>query len=1138
MDADNSRPVRRPPAAAAKRETVRRPRKLARPELAAGPPREVRDLLYDLHEKAGRPALEGLEKRIADDDRLDGSPKKDLIHRIISRGGPAALADVRAVARTLARACGQDEHTVDAQVTLLMRSPERPSVPGPLLAPRSVYLAQVRQIAPPELVGREAELAELMRFCLGEQAGAYVWWQAGPWAGKSALLSTFVVHPPAAVRSRVQVVAFFITTRLAAQDTRQAFTAVVGEQLAALTGQQVPAVIDESLREAWLLDQLTQAAESCRQRGVRLVLVVDGLDEDRSTISGAGGCSIAALLPGVAPAGMRVIVAGRPDPPVPDDVPDWHPLRDQGIIRPLTDSPHARDLQRLGQTELKRLLTGSPVEQDLLGLLTAARGGLSGDDLHELTGAGLIEVEEVLHTVAGRTFTRRPRQWAAADGPPVYLLGHEELAAAARRYLGETRLAGYRDRLHAWADRYRRPIHSGRPWPQDTPEYLLLGYPRMLSTAGDVSRLVALVTDAARHDRMLDLTGADAAALAEITTCQDLVLAGPGPVVEAMLLLCIRRNNLADRNRRIPTGLPAVWAALGQPARAEALARSITRPDEQARALIAVAEAIAAAGDPDRAETVARSITYPDLQAWALIVVARAFAAAGDPDRAETVARSLADPYEQVCALTVVAEAIAAGGVRTETVGDVVGTAERARQLAERAETLARLLTDWDEQDQALAAVAQAFAAAGEPDRAAAVARSITDSYEQDQALTAVAEAFAAAGEPDRAAAVARSLAGGERALTAVARAFAAAGDPDRAATVARSLTRPDGQARALTAVAEVFAAAGDPDRAAAVACSLTDQYEQARALAAVAGAFAAAGEAERARQFAERAATVARSLTDPDRQAWALTAVARAFAAAGDPDRAAAVARSLSRPEALAAVAEAFAAAGEAERAWQFAERAATVARSLTDPDRPAWTLAAVAEAIAAAGDPRRARQLAVRAATAARSLTSPYEQAWALAAVAGAFAAAGEAERARQLAERAATVARSLTGPDEQAEVLAAVARAFAAAGDRAAAVARSITSPGKRAEAPTLVAEAIAAADRDRAATGAWSTISPDEQVAVARAIAAAGDLERAGRLMGMVLAVASWRVPLPVLAEHWPQAVLRCADELSGNERSRN
>lgn len=102
------------------------------------------------------------------------------------------------------------------------------------------------------------------------------------------------------------------------------------------------------------------------------------------------------------------------------------------------------------------------MEQDLLGLLTAARGGLTGADLHELTGAGLVHIEDVLHTVAGRTFTRRAAAWKPGSEPEVYLLGHEELHAAAVRYLGQDQLVGYRDRLHAWAEGYRTPAAPGR----------------------------------------------------------------------------------------------------------------------------------------------------------------------------------------------------------------------------------------------------------------------------------------------------------------------------------------------------------------------------------------------------------------------------------------------------------------------------------------------------------------------------------------------------------------------------------------------------------------------------------------------------------------------------------------------------
>ena len=387
-----------------------------------------------------------------------------------------------------------------------------------LAVARSAYLEQVRRIAPPDPPGlrdRDADMAELARFCLDPDSPPYAWWQAGPWAGKSALLSTFVLRPPPEVAEQVRIVSFFITARLAAQDTRQAFTMVLLEQLSSLTGQELPAALPEATREAYLLDLLAQAAAACEQERKRLVMVVDGLDEDRGVATGPDAHSIAGLLPAAPPAGMRVIVASRPNPPVPDDVPGWHPLRKPAIIRLLSASPYALDVQRLSRQELQRLLRGSAAEQDLLGLLTAAQGGLCSSDLAELTGIPLWEVEKILHAAAGRTFTRRPSRWAPATGPEVYLLGHEELQATAARYLAG-RLPGYRDRLHAWADAYQ-----DRGWPAETPEYLLGGYYGLLASLGDLSSMAACALDQARHDRMLEMTGADMAALDEIRTLLD-----------------------------------------------------------------------------------------------------------------------------------------------------------------------------------------------------------------------------------------------------------------------------------------------------------------------------------------------------------------------------------------------------------------------------------------------------------------------------------------------------------------------------------------------------------------------------------------------------------------------------------------
>ncbi len=346
---------------------------------------------------------------------------------------------------------------------------------------------------------------------------------------------------------------FFITARLAAQDTREAFTQVLMEQLAELLGQSLPTVLPEATREAYLLGLLAQAAAACKDAGGRLVLVVDGLDEDRGVTTGPDAHSIAGLLPADPPAGMRVIVAGRPNPPVPDDVPDWHPLRDPAIIRPLAASPHARDVQRLARQELQRLLRGSPAEQDVLGLLTAARGGLTARDLADLAGVPLWEVEEILHTVAGRTFQGRPSLLDPAARPEVYLLGHEELQAAATDYLSG-RLAGYRERLHAWAAGWR-----ARRWPAETPEYLLAGYFRLLDDLGDLPRMIGLASDMARHDRMLDLTGGDAAALTEISTAQAKLLAQDQPDLASLTMLAFCQDRLIR-----PQQLPITPAA-GRP---------------------------------------------------------------------------------------------------------------------------------------------------------------------------------------------------------------------------------------------------------------------------------------------------------------------------------------------------------------------------------------------------------------------------------------------------------------------------------------------------------------------------------------------------------------------------------------------
>ncbi|MEV1246426.1 hypothetical protein, partial [Nonomuraea sp. NPDC049750] len=490
-------------------------------------------------------------------------------------------------------------------------------------------------------------------------------------------MATFVLNPPPEVR----VVSFFITSRYAGHSDRRAFLEVVIEQLAELVGEPMPALLTEATQSGWFNRLLKAAAQSCRRSGTRLVLVIDGLDEDRGVKSGPNAHSIAALLPAVPADGMRVVVAGRHDPPVPSDVPAWHPLRDPGIVRMVVPSPAAQIIRDDAERELIHLLHGSREERNLLGFVVAAGGGLSSSDLAELTSMSNSEVEWLLRAVSGRTFSSSNSHWRPDDGAQIFVLAHEELMSAAVAALSHTEITSYRDRIHGWADKYR-----DQAWPAGTPEYLLRGYFRLLQDTGNLSRMIALATDRNRLDRMLDASGGDATTLAEIAACQGIIGQQDVPDLYAMLLLARTREFLEYRNTNIPMSLPGSWILVGNYIRGEALARSITEPYRQACALIELVGPLVKAGQLDRAEAIARSISNPKHQVEALSNLVSVLAEIGHLDhahhtaqKAEELARSITDPHKQVEALSNLVSVLAE-----------IGHLDHAHHTAQKAEELAR----------------------------------------------------------------------------------------------------------------------------------------------------------------------------------------------------------------------------------------------------------------------------------------------------------------------------------------------------------------------------------------------------------------------------------------------------------------
>ncbi len=499
---------------------------------------------------------------------------------------------------------------------------------------RSRYRDTVREIAPRLLTGRAVELAELDHFCSApDPSPQYAWWRAEAWTGKTALLSSFVLNPP----EKVRLVSFFITARLAGYDTRADFLAVVLPQLSEMLRIEVP----EGDGPSNFRGLLVEAAELCASRDERLVLIVDGLDEDRGAGEAGGANSIAALLPRDPAHGLRVVVAGRPNPALPDVLADDHPLRDPEIVRVLAPSAAATEARKAMENDLDRLLGSEAAEaRAVLGLLVSARGGLSGQDLVELVGLTREkQVRLVLNSVEGRAFSRRPARWKPAEAPEVYLLGHETLQPEATGRLGPAEMRTYAERIIEWAEGYR-----ALGWPPSTPQFLLQGYPRLLQETGRIDLVIECVTDLARQDRLLHVTGGEAASQGEVAAAHAMVSASAEPDVLDVLRVTMHQDALKERNARTPARLPALWARLGEVDHAEALARSISDPDRRFQAVAELVDVLAETDAVERATRLIEEAVDEEQSFHCRVRLARAVAANEKFVEAKSIVKQIADP--------------------------------------------------------------------------------------------------------------------------------------------------------------------------------------------------------------------------------------------------------------------------------------------------------------------------------------------------------------------------------------------------------------------------------------------------------------------------------------------------------------
>ncbi|ADP78940.1 trypsin-like peptidase domain-containing protein [Pseudofrankia inefficax] len=381
---------------------------------------------------------------------------------------------------------------------------------GPVGSARPAYQATVREIhrRTSPLVGRQRELADIASFAVGSEG--YRCLVGGAWAGKTSLLAEAVV---AALPPQVDVVSYFLSRREADADSAR-FLAAVVPQLAYLVGDQEPPTADlHQLRALW-----QRAVDRAAAQDRHLLLVVDGLDED---LRPPGLPSVAAVLPAGVGGRAHVLVASRPYPALPGDVPVGHPLP---AVQPVEVEPFAgaQELAALARQEIDELTRDDEtgLAADVLGLLAAAAGPLAIEDLTALaevaprSAALTRKVRRLLSDRAARSV-----QPVGPTGARRWQFAHESLLAHARTH-DDLADPDFRRRIDRWADGWR---DAGWPAPTDggdgTPRYLLDSYactlarqPQRLSgLAGDAGWVVAAIETAGADWVLADLRRAAAA---------------------------------------------------------------------------------------------------------------------------------------------------------------------------------------------------------------------------------------------------------------------------------------------------------------------------------------------------------------------------------------------------------------------------------------------------------------------------------------------------------------------------------------------------------------------------------------------------------------------------------------------------
>ncbi len=530
------------------------------------------------------------------------------------------------------------------------------------------YLRVIVRRASKELLGRRTELAVLADFARpGSARPPYAIWTGIPGSGKSLLAAHFALHPPPGV----DVVAFFVSRYPPQQ--RQDFLKEACDQLAALLDTVAPSAPDlNRLTSLW-----EDAGAAAATQGRTLLLLIDGLDENDPPWIDSG-------LPKDGDATRRVVVFSTASAHGADrdfGFPAGKVARHE-VVKGNPPREAAEDIIEAVEDKLSDLM------QSVLGLMAAAESPLSAEDITQvLHDEGLLE-PSVKNVGALVPRIKKALDDASSLGlisptledPGLYQfefgvgkLVTRELAAA---------IDGHREQITIWADKY-----AADNWPENTPRYLLTGYPRMLHHVGDSDRLLELTTPD-RIRALREATGDETAALDELSLVLGHLATADVPDVAMACRTVLRREQILRAMAWYPLPLIQAKATLGEWAAAHQLASHLAKPEQQSQALTMVGYEATDAGKGqvghdllvEALRAVAR-ITQPYWRMYASRVVAQTAMRAEWLIEPQTVGVAFADPRAGAIALAAFADAAR----ETRRWGDAVDFLTEAYRIAESA---------------------------------------------------------------------------------------------------------------------------------------------------------------------------------------------------------------------------------------------------------------------------------------------------------------------------------------------------------------------------------------------------------------------------------------------------------------------